>query len=155
MPQVAIPWLIGAGIGLQVIGMVRQSRAERKAGKEAQVLAGKRADLMVAETEFNQISLRRQISALIGKSVTAYAGGGVVASSGSAADQRFDTAVFGDKVALFDRYVGLREAEIVRQGGDFAASQSRARASSTVLAGLGNALQSFGFARQEGVFGGP
>ena len=149
----AIPWLIGGGIALGVVGSIQRAKAERKSGRQAQILAGQRADLIVAETKFNQISIRREISALIGKTVVAYSGGGVVASEGSAADQRFDTAVFGDKVALFDRYVGLKEAEIVRRGGDYAASQGRARSSATLLSGLGRAIGTLGSAVDEGVFG--
>ncbi len=143
MPQ-AIPWIIaGVGAIIGIVGSNKTAAAQRQAGRNERLLAGERADLIVAETEFNQISLRREISSLIGRTVTAFSGGGVVSSQGSAADVRFDTAVFGDKVALFDRYVGLREAEIVRQGGDFAASQARRLASGTILAGLGRAVGSF------------
>ncbi len=144
MPQAAIPWIIaGVGAAIGIAGSAKTASAQREAGRQAQILAGERADLIVAETEFNQISMRREISTLIGKTISAFAGGGVVASQGSAADVRFDTAVFGDKVALFDRYVGLKEADIVRKGGDFAASQARRLASGTMLAGLGRAVSSF------------
>lgn len=144
MPQAAIPWIIaGVGAAVGLIGSSKSASAQREAGRQAKILAGERADLMIAETEFNQIGMRREISAIIGKQISVYAGGGVVASQGSAADVRFDTAVFGDKVALFDRYVGLKEADIVRKGGDFAESQARAAATGTMLSGLGRAIGTF------------
>lgn len=149
----ALPFIAGIGIGLQALGSISAAKALKKSGREAQILANERADLLVSETNFNQISLRRQISSLIGRTVTAFAGGGVVASTGSAADVRFDNAVFGDKVALFDRYVGLKEAAIVRKGGDFAAAQGRRAARGTLLAGLGSAFSSVVSGVESGVFG--
>ena len=136
----ALPFIAGAGIAVGIAGTITSAKALKKSGEEAKILAGERADLILAETKFNQIGIRREISALIGRTVTAYAGGGVVSSTGSAADVRFDTAVFGDKVALFDRYVGITEAEIVRAGGDFAESQGRRAATGTLLSGLGRAF---------------
>ena len=106
---------------------------------------------MERETRFNQIGIRREVATITGKAVTAYADGGVVSSEGSAADQRRDIAIFGDKVALFDRYVGLKEAEIVRKGGDFAKSQGRRASQGTLLSGLGSAFGSLGSMKIEGV----
>ena len=155
MPFLAplVPFIAGAGIALGVAGTIASAKAQKKSGKEAQILAGEQADLILAETRFNQISIRREISSIIGRTVTAYAGGGVVSSTGSAADVRFDVAVFGDKVALFDRYVGIREAEIVRKGGDFAAAQGRRASTGTLLAGLGRAISSVAGGVEAGVFG--
>lgn len=107
----------GAGLALTGMGMVLGFIGKNKQAQATKELAEENARLIEWEGRINYEQAKREVASLIGAQSSIYAKGGVLTTEGTPVEVMSETALAGERDALYTLYASQIRANIVHRGG--------------------------------------
>jgi hypothetical protein len=132
----ALPFIFA---GVSAVGSIMSANAQVQEGKAQEAAYNYNAQVTTQNAATEEEASRLKLRKLLGTQAAMYAKAGIDLSSGSPLLMLADTAAQGEQEALSIRYKGQNEANLQRFYGQQASKTATAKATGTLVTGLGNA----------------
>lgn len=136
-------WQFALAAGAQLAGGIMGKKAADKQAKNAKMIGALNSALIELETETNIRRTRQQARKLIGAQKSAYAKGGVIATSGSAYELAMETQILAEQDVMLIAHEGKIRKGIASLGGQSEAQGYGYAGTAALIQGVGGAVNTY------------